>query len=265
MKQLQQGVCIVAGNHVAAALEGHDQLTLPPGADHALQFALRSLGDVVEQRDGCQHPRPRGRDRVVSGRSRDGLFQACREIAPLGLAQKVLAPVEHQGLLSQVASRRQRPCDGLPAGVGISGDLVIQRLCKAPLGHRRIARDQGLKLLPPGRHPLPLALQQAEPGRPQEQAGMLSRDRYGVVGCLGVQECSAEDQQQADPHRLPDWRHCPHGPKAGRWDASARPQNPVGLPAGLPDAPHVILDCVIATQALPTRPHRGPRHAQENI
>ena len=134
------------------------------------------------------------------------------------VAEQVLAPIEDQGLLAEVGGGGERPNDRFAAEFGVAGDLEVERPGEAALRHGGAAHHQGLELLPAGGGALAFPLEQAKALRAQEEAGMLGEHRHWFVGRLGGQRHANTAERGGEP----------------------------GF------GPHE-LDCVIATQALPTR------------
>src|SRR5204863_5290280 len=133
-----------------AVLEARGEALLPPDADDPLQFALRSLRDVVEERDGGEGSGADGGDAVVGGRGSHGLAETAGEVDLFGVGKQILTPVVDERLLAEVGLGREGPGDRLAAYVLIARYLIIEGLCESSVRHWRVAGDQRGELLPAG-------------------------------------------------------------------------------------------------------------------
>src|SRR5207302_5088535 len=102
---------------------------------------------VVERYRG-QDARADAVDGLGSGWLGDSFLKTRGEVTVLSVAQQVLAPVEDERLLAQVGAPGEGELDRLSTVVGIPRHAVVERPGEGALGQRRVARHQGLKLLP---------------------------------------------------------------------------------------------------------------------
>ena len=197
----------------------------PPGAHGALQLALGRGGHMVEERHRRQHARAHRRDGARPRRcgharlrgARPGRVPALRSAGP-GTSRRP-GP-------AGAGRRRRAPSDERLAPRGfVAGRSGSRAPVRSPLGHGGVARDQRFELLPARDCALAFAAQQAQPGRPQEQPGMLGGDRHRVVA-LGRR------------------------PGAPRTRATRKARRSQRCPS--------VHDCVIATHRPRGRPHRAP-------
>src|ERR1051326_5868320 len=158
----------------------------PPRPSAAAPCSARtSARHVIVNRDGREGARPRGRDAVIGGGLGDGLGEPGGKVLALRIAHDVLEPVEDQRLLAEVERAGAGERDGFAGQGVVAGDHGIEAPGKAALGPGGAAGDEGLELLPARRAALALALEQAEPLRAEEQAGVFGENRYRFVACLG--------------------------------------------------------------------------------
>ena len=89
----------------------------------------------------------------------------------LRFGEQILAPVVHQGELPEIGAGAQRPFHGLLSGGGVAADGIIEGEREAGFGHLGLAGDERVELPPAHGLALALALQQAQPLRPQKSRG----------------------------------------------------------------------------------------------
>ena len=172
-----------------------------------VERALRGLGRVVVEGDGGERAGADRRDCRLGGVG-DAFDEARGEFAALVFGQQVLAPIVDERLLAEVGGGGERRFDGFPAEFLVAGDLEVESPGEGALRHGGAADHKGFELLPARRGALAFPLEQTQALRTQEEARMLGKHRYRIVGRLGGQRYAEAAKRGGEPDFGPHQTDC---------------------------------------------------------